>query len=267
MARHFDDNSGGAAIAEEFLKGSSTNKTSWQGTMACWCYPTSTSAGCVMGAKSDENTDAWHQLLWQNETCIAQTNGGGGANTPICTNTGSINTWIHLSTTSTSDGECTAFINGGDKTTESGSTISDADGWEYEIVGARPAATPAFGFPGHVAIPCWWTVVLDDAEILALANGAHPLTIRPQNIHAFSPLDGGAGNDRDIIGNIVLAEGGTIGTVLKGFEPPLHNHIAQILQFPSVAAGPSGRIMSSLARHGGLAGAGGIAGKGGGLAG
>ena len=30
---------------------------------------------------------------------------------------------------------------------------------------------------------------------------------------------------------------------------------------------PSGRIMSSLARHGGLASAGGIAGKGGGLAG
>ena len=65
-----------------------------------------------------------------------------------------------------------------------------------------------------------------------------------------------------ILGKLSSSEAGTLSENLWQLYEPLPRRI----WVPSVAAA-SGRIMSSLTRHGGLAGSGGIAGHGGGLAG
>lgn len=62
-------------------------------------------------------------------------------------------------------------------------------------VGARQNDTVLF--KGHLAHAAIWRVALSDAEAQALCRGAHPLTIRPDQLIAYWPLETGtSGLDR-----------------------------------------------------------------------
>ena len=78
-------------------------------------------------------------------------------------------------------------------------------------VGADMAG--AIGFDGRIAEVALWNVALSDAEIAALATGANPLRVHPNNLAAYYPLWGvGAGGEPDLSGNgQTLTEVGTVG--------------------------------------------------------
>jgi len=123
---------------------------------------------------------------------------------------------------------------------------------------------PNFGLNGRIAEVGIWNAALVQAEVEALAAGVSPLLIRPGNLVFYVPLVGDQKDD--LTGTAPVTADGTTPTVVEQ-HPAIYKPHNQVIRFPSVAAPVSGRIMSSLTNHGGLAGMGGLAGKGGGLAG
>lgn len=57
---------------------------------------------------------------------------------------------------------------------------------------------------GIIAFPAVWNIALPAAAILMLAKGAHPLSVYPDNLIAFWPLDEKTGGARDIVGGYNL---------------------------------------------------------------
>lgn len=118
-------------------------------------------------------------------------------------------------------------------------------------------------FNGQIAEAGMWSVALSSADAAQLAAGVSPLMVRPDALLAYWPLHGRTSPEIDVKGgnNLTLTN-----TPATANHSPIIKRSTQGLQFPPVAVAPGGRIMSSLARYGGLAGYGGIAGLGGGLA-
>jgi len=113
-----------------------------------------------------------------------------------------------------------------------------------------------------------WNAALTDNEMNALARGVHPLRIRPLSIQSggYWPIRGDLSPEPDYSGNknnLVLT-----GTLAAANGAPVEPYSRRFWgNGPLIEVAAAGRIMSSLARYGGLAGRGGIAGIGGGLAG
>jgi hypothetical protein len=98
----------------------------------------------------------------------------------------SINTWQHAAGVfATSDRR--AYLNGANKGTASINPMSDTI--TKESIGAfgYDGSIPMKGYLAEASI---WSAALTDAEILALAKGAHPLTIRPQSLRFYWPIIG-----------------------------------------------------------------------------
>lgn len=68
---------------------------------------------------------------------------------------------------------------------------------------------------GRVAHATVWNAALTDNEVLMLAQGYHPLTIRPGNLAGYWPLDGygASGTAKEEIRNTLLTPTGTVTTV------------------------------------------------------
>lgn len=110
-----------------------------------------------------------------------------------------------------------------------------------------------------------WDKVLDDAIHTSLSLGFSPIFF--QDALSFycsmSQPTGFSGDDQDVVGGLALVQTNTPTTI---DHPPIIYPAGQ-MNYTSAGAAATGRIMSSLANHGGLAGFGGLAGIGGGLAG
>ena len=137
--------------------------------------------------------------------------------------------------------------------TSLGTTLLMSLGRDYSVSALRYAAG---GYANWGA----WLGNLGQAEITALSKGASPLRIRPNLLTNYWPIVGKQSPEPDLVGGYGLTVTGSTTVV----QPRLIRPRPQIWR-PNAAAA-SGRIMSSLTRHGGLAGLGGIAGHGGGLA-
>ena len=189
----------------------------------------------------------------------------GGVKTVASTSAVSTGTWHHVAMTI--DGtNFRVWLDGANEGSMSaGASYTGYDTPKFAICGL-PAAlddgeSTRTRLNGKIAEFCIWDAALTTGEMGALASGAAPVMVRPSSIVGYWPLM--LGGERPI--------GGADELTLTS-SPPKSNHpriimpSAQVLQFPQPAA-PTGRVMSSLAKNGGLAGKGGIAGKGGGLAG
>lgn len=240
MARTFNGNLANYLGTTVSGWNSRNGATGWGGSgmsMACWFYTNDHTSATGQGLMSvqhggaDSDTDNRLRLTYQcNITgdpirCAASRHDGILTTNTADTTTGvtDSNVWHHAACTCTTTGGIAVYLDGGSKGTDSTNSIGPYIAFERAWIGLWANSTGLLQpLDGAVGWPCVWQGVLTDAEVAALAAGAHPYTIRPNDIWAFWPLSGvSTGDEQDVVGvsgaNAYLTETGTVGTA----ESPL----------------------------------------------
>jgi len=94
-------------------------------------------------------------------------------------------TWQHWGVNENTSSR-TAYLNGGNKGTES--TSKTIDTVDDTFIGANNVSSIHDFFDGSIAEVAVWNAILTDAEYLVLAAGYSPLFVRPQSLVAYWPL-------------------------------------------------------------------------------
>src|SRR3990167_8894237 len=156
-------------------------------TMAAWVKPTANSTRSYVFSIDDGTTTNFFNmlLLEASGTVLVQCagTGSGAANTSVGAAEGA---WNHIAGVFASSTSRSAYINGGDKVTNTTSAVPGTMTATY--VGRAGYSTDYMG--GGLAEVAAWAAALDDAEIAALAKGFAPTLIRPQSLIAYWPLFG-----------------------------------------------------------------------------
>lgn len=217
MGREFN----GVLAALDSASSSLSSPAQW--TVAAHVYPDVISSGTtafIIWNRDELRPGQRHfqfRFYQGNLDVIAFNSAGSPA---IASKAASVSVWQHVAGTFDASLDVRAYVNGGTPTTTTTLTgTASTDQWHDTIGAGRHGVTGLQNwFNGKIAWPCLWNVALSDAEIDALANGAHPLTIRPDAIERFYPLTGASsGGEVDIISGVSLTENSTVTSV----ESPL----------------------------------------------
>lgn len=227
MARIFPN------AATDYLVNASSSPVTGAGpwTMACWARPVSlawpSSFGCPMNLARNAALHLGRFTVGATGALTFQVY--DGANGAAAAGNMSAGAWGHLVGVKRSATNQQAYLNG---TGGSVNTTSVTPIFDRISVGICRYTGTSVIYPwnGGVAWPAVWNVALSDAEITALARGAHPYTIRPQNLVWFAPLHGGTAGDIDVIGGLNLTE---VGAVTEGESPLVARGGAIIIPFPA----------------------------------
>jgi len=260
MARLFDD------ASSQYLEISKAIVSSYPLTMACWFNSNDLTTGQTLICIGDTATDAnFFRLTAQGNAAgdpLRAQSSSPTANRFWDTTTGySANTLHHAAAVFTSASSLQSFIDGDGSGAYGSSANPTPTGLDTTSIGRRGVLTPIQYMSGHIAEAGIWNVALTQAEIDLLAAGHPPSDIRPSNLVDHWLSEESSNPEKGLINSNNMS---VIGAI-RSNHPRIIRPTAQIISFPTAAA-PAGRIMSSLANHGGLAGKGGLAGQGGGLA-
>lgn len=125
-------------------------------------------------------------------------------------------TWYHACGLFPSSNSRTAFLNGGNKTTDN-TNIPFTYPVNTTTIANMPTQPGAgWDFHGAVAEAVAYNAILTDDEVAALASGACPLAVRPQNIAAYWPL--WDTSDLDLVGGYDMTP---IGGPTEMAHPPV----------------------------------------------
>lgn len=257
MARLFDDGSN-----EKLLNASTAVVTGYPLTLAIWARVNDVSIGqTVLGVFDHDTSDNFFRIAVQanvsGDPVRAHANSSGNTRVNDA-GTVIVDTWTHAAGVFISSSSNIAYHNG-----VAGSDVftdtPTPSGLESTAIGIRWSSAENQPMSGDLAEGGVWNVALDAAEIVTLAKGYSPLFVRPGSLVFYLPMI--RGQLTDYIGNVVMT---ATGTTVSNHHSIIYPSPPHVITAPTAAAG---RIMSSLAHRGGLAGEGGIAGIGGGLAG
>ena len=233
-------------------------------TLACWAqFSGGTTAPHTLVFVGDASaTDQYFTLEAKGDVVgdpiRAQARSGGGA--AADTSTAFVNDiQHHCCAVFTSSISRACFIDGGSKGTDT--TSSTPTGVDRMAIGRAMDSSASDTISGRIAEVGIWNAALTDAEVAILALGFSPPFVRPQSLIGYWPLIGRTSPEIDLVGGNDMAVTGATAFAHPGIIYPTPSRAIFV---PAVV---SGRIMSSIAASGGLAGHGGIAGPGGGLAG
>lgn len=158
-------------------------------TLACWAYSTSLTVAQALIAVGVAGGTHRNVLFMSGHIGgdPVQASTQGTATSGASTTTGyTANTWHHCAATFSSSASRAAFIDGGSKGTDVGTT--GATGFDSVLLGARYSTTRGLFFVGKMAEAAVWSDTLTDAEIASLAKGLCPLKVRPQSLVIYAPL-------------------------------------------------------------------------------
>jgi hypothetical protein len=119
----------------------------------------------------------------------------------------STSTWHHVAGVFTSSTSRAAYLDGGNKGTNSTSIVPTGPFDETCFSGYWEGGVQYNSIDGYIAECAIWNAALTDAEVAALAAGYSPLLIRPANLVFYVPLIRDA--DEDIVGGLSLTANGT----------------------------------------------------------
>ena len=111
-----------------------------------------------------------------------------------------VRTWQHACGVFASSTDRRAFLDGGNKGTDS--STSNASTPDEFTIGRYGGSNPGRQWWGGIAEVGVWNAALSDAEVALLAKGAVPLGVKPQNLVFYAPLI--KDEDLDHVGGISL---------------------------------------------------------------
>jgi len=172
-------------------------------TFAAWIYPTTVNTVgeiiCIAAADS-----VHYFTLRKNNASIEMVTRGAQTRTATSGATLVANTWYHVCAVTSAIDSRAAYVNGGNKGTNSQTTTPTVTGGQTSL--ARRGGTSATNyFPGRIAEAAIWNAALTDAEVAALAIGIEPSFIRHANLVAYLPLlcHSSAWNGTNESGNVI----------------------------------------------------------------
>jgi len=182
-------------------------------TLACWFKSGNDSAGqAVIGIGNSSDNNTYIQLhlsghLAGQNPIRAYIKGGGDVAYATTTANYALNTWQHACGVYINNSLRYAYLNGGNKGTDTGSNGTPT-GLNTTTIGAVKGATVTNFLDGDVAEAAIWNVALTDEEVAALAKGFSPLLIRPANLKAYWPLirRGASIDNIDLVGGYHLTD-------------------------------------------------------------
>lgn len=194
--------------SSQYLERTTTAGASLPLTISAWFNTDSATTDQVIWAESSTSVVSRHTFAINTSGKLqaATVDTAGTAYTAISTNSVTANPtsppskhWHHGAAAFVNNGNRSVFLDG-DKINTTTSPTPSVGTRNRTNIGCRfQGTTTRQGyFDGAIAELCVWTVELTDSEIIALANGAHPLSIRPASILSYYPLGGffgDSGND------------------------------------------------------------------------
>jgi hypothetical protein len=157
-------------------------------TMAAWAWTSNTTAANVIMSISNNGSFGQYQLNASGDSggdpLIAQkqddVSASGTASTAVSY---PVSTWFHAAAVYVSDTSRFVYLNGKNKAANT-TNVSDPTA-DFTSVGVLRRSSLAGYFNGQIAWPAIWNVALSDADLEALAKGAHPTAIHPESLVAF----------------------------------------------------------------------------------
>lgn len=164
-------------------------------TMACWFNAAAIGSTMLSLGNSAGGSD-FEILLGASGAVNARCSPGAAAATST---QATANVWYHAAGVFASSTSRTAYLNGGGA--GSNSTSGTPSGLNQTGIGQLWINSHSNLFQGKIAEAAVWNAALAAAEIAALAAGALPRHVRPQNLVAYWPLFGLLSPEPDLSGN------------------------------------------------------------------
>lgn len=161
-------------------------------TMACWFLkPDITTTGCLMGLTYHSGSEGF--VLYGagatvGDPVAATTLNNSGSDTAVSASGFTANTWYHAGGTWASASSRTAWINGTAGSADTNSRTPFTNPNRTTLGALRQSGTLTSFLNGFLAEAAIWNVVLDAAEMGALAKGIIPPLIRPASLVFYAPL-------------------------------------------------------------------------------
>lgn len=161
-------------------------------TIACWFNKAdATSTSTLVGityAQGSEGFVLYAQGAVVGDLLSATTHNNLGSDEGVTASGFSANTWHHGAATYSSSSNRTAWIDGtaGTTNTNARATITNPNRVTIGALKANSAVSSVTD--GAIAEVGIWSVVLDAAEVGALAEGVIPILVRPASLVFYAPL-------------------------------------------------------------------------------
>ena len=218
-------------------------------TMACWFRPTTDmSIGgsyniMILCDKDASFDDSWVLEVGRGDGKLY----GAAIDVGAGRTTGSVvtqNVWQHAVHVETASNDRDLYQDGVFQ--QNNVTEKTPDNADSVGIGREIYSTQDDSWTGQLYLPAIWNVALAQAEITALAAGAHPTLIRPASL--VSCIDVRSNTEViDLFDNTAFTLIGL--TAYTGDMPAIVRRSAQILQFPPVVAAGAPALIESPLLH------------------
>lgn len=197
-----------------FLRNATAIVTGTPLTISAWAWTDSNSVTAqmicsIVNSASTTNLNAFHLALsGGNIQALAADGTNDTYAAPTATHP--LNTWFHACGVYTSATSRAAYLNGGNKGTNTGSRTPS--GLNRTSIGKRDNATGdrPFSSTGFIAEVAIWNDSLTDAEVASLATGISPFKIRPSALVAYWPLIGNTSPEVNLVSTATQTVQGTL---------------------------------------------------------
>jgi len=166
------------AAASERMDIAATITSSTALTLSAWFRPTSATGGFLLALSDPINAGQWFAIIGGTTACSLQINdnaGGFGAPSAAVVAPG----WHHLAGRFISSTSRQVWLDGTLRASDTTSSTPVRSSPNCDVGCLPDQAGPRIFFDGWIAFPTVHDVALDPNELLALAQGADPITIRP----------------------------------------------------------------------------------------
>lgn len=182
--------------------------TAYPFTMACWVYPDTLTTFRTALAIGPQNSAAVTQRIGVNSTSVvAQSESTTAVVSAVSSAAPTTGRWNHIAGVFTSATSRAAYLNGGNKGTETVTNATFSTSLNRTLIGIRLRSNIyAQGMDGKIAECAIWNIDLSDDEIYSLSLGLRANLVRPQNLKLYSPI---IRSTHDVAGALVPTTNGT----------------------------------------------------------
>lgn len=204
-------------MARDFTAGSSENLrvnsspiTAYPFSISLWFYADNGANTCSLCWIGDKDVSNEYQGLriGSDEVIAAYSRNSSTFPAAFSSAAATLNTWQHAAGVFASASSRAAYLNGGNKGTETTSvTINNT--YDRVTIGNQDDSTPNDYMDGRIAMVGIWSAALTDADVAVLGAGYSPLFVKPESLAIYLPIVGKYSPEIDLVGGLNFTVTGT----------------------------------------------------------